>query len=133
MFRYTSDYNGGTRIIYLDSLNGQILKSISLANTKGEWKIATTEIPPVSGKHNLYFKYYSPAIKTPDETSVLFEWFQFGNSFPGKGKQGFDSAYKRFNDLMYAKVEATPIMIENNKEQFRTSHVFERGNWMVKG
>jgi len=24
-------------------------------------------------------------------------------------------------------------MFENNREQFRTSHVFERGNWMVKG
>jgi hypothetical protein len=133
MFRYNTRYKGGTWSIYLDSLKGQLLKAIPLADTKGEWKIATTEIPLVHGKHTLYFKYYSPAIKTLDETGVMFDWFQFDTPFPGKGKPGFDSVYKHFNDLLYAKVETTPIMMENNKEQFRTTHVFERGNWMVKG
>jgi len=133
LFRYTSNYNGGKWFIYLDSLNGQLLKTIPLANTKGEWKIAIAGLSPFNGKHNLYFKYYSPAIKTADETGVQFEWFQFGENFPGKGKPGFDSAYKHFNDLMYAKVIATPILFENNKEQFRTTQVFERGNWLVKG
>jgi hypothetical protein len=56
-----------------------------------------------------------------------------GEQFPGKGKPGYDSAYKYFNDLMNASVSATPIMIENGPEQFRNSYVFERGNWMVKG
>ena len=133
MFRYFSRFKGGVWSIYLDSLNGQLLKSIPLADEKGQWKISTIEIPFVSGKHALYFKYYSPAIKTLDETGVMFEWFQFGSAFPGKGKTGFDSTYKYFNDLLYAKVETTPIMMENNNEQFRTTHVFERGNWMVKG
>ena len=133
MVRYFSRFKGGTWSIYLDSLQGQLLKSIPLADEKGQWKIATIDIPVVNGKHALYFKYYSPAIKTLDETGVMFDWFQFGNSFPGKEKPGYDSAYKYFNDLLYAKVETTPVMIENDKEQFRTTHVFERGNWMVKG
>ena len=133
MFRYTSKYNGGKWFIYLDSLHGQLLKSVPLTNTKGDWKIATTELPPVDGKHSLYFKYYSAAVKTSLETGVLFEWFRFGENFPGKGKPGFDSAYKHFNDLMQAKTDATPVMFENSNEQFRTSNVFERGNWLVKG
>lgn len=133
MFRYTSKYNGGKWFIYLDSLHGQLLKSVPLTNTKGDWKIATTELPPVDGKHSLYFKYYSAAVKTSLETGVLFEWFRFGENFPGKGKPGFDSAYKHFNDLMQAKADATPVMFENSNEQFRTSNVFERGNWLVKG
>jgi len=133
MFRYFNRFKGGLWSIYLDSLQGQLLKTIHLPNEIGQWKISTIEIPVVNGKHELYFKYYSPAIKMLDETGVMFDWFQFDNSFPGKGKPGFDSAYKHFNDLMYAKVETTPIMIENGKEQFRNSYVFERGNWMVKG
>ena len=133
MFRYTSNYKDGQWFIYLDSLNGQLLKKVPLTNTKGDWKIATTELLPVDGKHNLYFKYYNPSIKTSLETGVLFEWFRFGENFPGKGAPGFDSAYKHFNDLMQAKTDATPVMFENNLEQFRTSNVFERGNWLVKG
>src|SRR5436190_648844 len=131
MFRLLSLYDGGKWFIYLDSLNGQLLKVIPL--TKGEWKMAATDIPQTKGKHNLYFKYVNPTIKTENETGVMFEWFQFDKNFPGKEKPGYDSAYKHFYDLMYAKVETTPVMVESNNELSRTSHVFERGNWMVKG
>lgn len=133
MFRYKTNYDGGKWSLFVDTLNGKLLKTIPLANTKGEWKIITTAIPRFSGRHNLYFKYFSPQIKTPDETGVQFDWFQFDREFPGKDKAGYTVALSDFNDLMQAQVEETPIMVENNKEQFRTTHVFERGNWMVKG
>jgi hypothetical protein len=133
MFRYTSNYNGGKWFIYLDSLKGQLLQTVPLENSKGDWKIAVASFPQLTGRHTLYFKYYSPAIKTLDETGVMFEWFRFGENFPGKDKPGYDSALKHFNELMYAKVDQTPVMIENDAEQFRPSYVFERGNWLVKG
>lgn len=133
MFRYFGRFEAGIWSIYLDSLNGPLLKSIPIENTNGKWNITAIDIPPVLGKHNLYFKYFSPAIKNENETGVLFDWFQFDNEFPGKEKPGYDSAYKHFFDLMYAKVETTPVMFENDKEQFRTTHIFERGNWLAKG
>lgn len=133
MFRYKTNYDGGKWSVFVDTLNGKLLKTIPLANTKGEWKIVTVVIPRLSGRHNLYFKYYSPQIKTSDETGVQFDWFQFDREFPGKDKPGYAAALSDFNDLMQAQVDETPIMVENNKEQFRTTHVFERGNWMVKG
>ena len=133
MFRYKTNYDGGKWSVFVDTLNGKLLKTIPLANTKGEWKIVTVAIPRLSGRHNLYFKYYSPQIKTSDETGVQFDWFQFDREFPGKDKPGYAAALSDFNDLMQAQVDETPIMVENNKEQFRTTHVFERGNWMVKG
>lgn len=133
MFRYKTNYDGGKWSVFVDTLNGKLLKTIPLANTKGEWKIVTVAIPRLSGRHNLYFKYYSPQIKTSDETGVQFDWFQFDREFPGKDKPGYVAALSDFNDLMQAQVDETPIMVENNKEQFRTTHVFERGNWMVKG
>ena len=36
-------------------------------------------------------------------------------------------------ELVNADVETTPILVESTSDQFRTTHVFERGNWMVKG
>lgn len=133
MFRYNSKYDGGKWYIYLDSLKGKLLKTVQLANTNGEWKIVSTDIPKENGTHNLYFKYYSPSIKTSDETGVQFDWFQFDVSFPGKGKPGFELALRNYNYLMQAEVDATPVMFENNAEQSRKTHVFERGNWLVKG
>lgn len=133
MFRYKTNYEGGKWSVYLDTLNGKLLKTIPLVNTKGEWKIVTVPIPKTGGRRNLYFKYFSPQIKTSDETGVQFDWFQFDREFPGKDKPGYAVALSDFNDLMQAQVDETPIMVENNKEQFRATHVFERGNWMVKG
>jgi hypothetical protein len=133
MFRYKSNYNGGKWSVYLDTPGGKLLKTIPLANTKGEWEITTVTIPQVKGRHHLYFKYYSPLIKTSDETGVQFDWFRFDTDFPGKGTPGYVNALTDYNYLMRAKVDETPIMVENSREQFRPTHVFERGNWMVKG
>ena len=132
MFRYTTNYESGKWFIYLDSLSGPLLKTVALTKAK-DWKISTVEIPVVAGRHHLYFKYENPTLKSMDETGVLFEWFQFGENFPGAGKPGYEVAQKSFTELMDAKVETTPIMFENNKEMFRSTHVFERGNWLVKG
>lgn len=132
LVRYLCSRSGGKWYIYLDSLKGKLLKEVPVASTIG-WKVSSVMIEPSPGTHHLYFRYYNPSINNIDETPLLFDWFQFGYPFPGKGKQGFDSAYKWFNDLLYAKVETTPIQFENNNDQFRTTHVFERGNWLVKG
>lgn len=133
MYRYTTNFVEGKLLVYLDSLNGQLLTAIPLANSKNQWRVATTAIPPVKGKHTLFLKYSNPTFTSFDETGIFFDWFQFDTNFPGKGKPGFDLAYKQFTELMHTKVEETPVMIENNDEQFRKTNVFERGNWLVKG
>lgn len=132
MFRYTSNHDNGKWFIYLDSLTGPLLKTIPIAKTKS-WKITTVDIPATPGVHHLYFKYDNASMKSFDETGVMFDWFKFSEGFPGKDKDGYAKIVKDYSDLMYAKVETTPIMFENNQEQLRTSHIFERGNWLVKG
>jgi len=133
IFRYSTNKKDGEWKIYQDSLKGKLLATIPLKNTKGEWEIGTTEISPVTGRHHLYFSFNSPTIKDSNETGIMFDWFQFGKSFPGKGKIGYEMALKQFNELIKAKVQTTPIMMENNNDLFRPSYVFERGNWRVKG
>ena len=134
MFRYVNWKPGGVWSIRLDSINGQILKTIPLASSNGNWKIETVSIPQVKGHRDLYFVYTNPQLKSFEETGILFEWFRFTEPFPGKGKNGYDSAYVRYQRLLNASpVVTTPILMENPAPQKRTTQVFERGNWLVKG
>ena len=133
LFKYASSVDKGMWRIYLDSLNGKLINEVPIKNTGGGFVHDRTALPPIQGKHTLYFKYYSPKIKNNIDNGILFEWFSFGNPFPGKEKPGYDSAYKYFNDLLMAGAETTPIMMEANQDLYRTTHVFERGSWLSKG
>jgi Protein of unknown function (DUF1549)/Protein of unknown function (DUF1553)/Planctomycete cytochrome C len=133
MFRFVSIHNSGSLQVYVDSLNTKpyVIKPV-WATTKG-WSIATADIAPVPGKHTLYFKYVNEKIKPDHLNGILMEWFRFSQPFTGKDKPGYAAAKNLFDSLMYAKPETTPVMIENETGMFRTTNIFERGNWMVKG
>jgi mono/diheme cytochrome c family protein len=133
LFRYQSGVKNGVWTIHTDSLNGPVLTTIQIAPVKDGWKIANAKIKPTTGFHDLYFRYKNTSLKTQEQTGILFEWFCFKETFPGKGKQGYDSAYSWFWQLMNAKVTTTPVMYENPPDMHRTSYIFNRGNWLVKG
>ncbi len=132
-YRYITWKNGGVWTIRLDSLNGKILATVPLENTNGSWKIKTINFPQLQGKHTLYYQYANSAMKSFEETGVLFEWFRLSDPFPGAGKPGYETAFANYQKLLEASVQTTPILIENNNAQFRKTQVFERGNWLVKG
>ncbi len=134
IYRYIAWKPGGKWVVHLDKPDGPVLQSINVEDSKGSWKIASFTIPPTVGAHHLYFTYTNANLKTPEETGLQFDWFFLTNPFPGKGRPGYDTAQKYFFDLLYAKdVTITPIMMDNPAELFRPTHVFERGNWLVKG
>ncbi|NCI45584.1 DUF1553 domain-containing protein [Sediminibacterium sp. WSJ-3] len=134
MYRYVSGKPGGKWTIRLDAPDGPLLQTVSVQPSKNGWAIASMPVPATQGKHHLYFSYHNPNLKTAEETGIQFDWFFLTNPFPGKGKPGYDSAYKYFYDLLYAKdVTITPVMMENPDDMIRETHVFERGNWLVKG
>ena len=130
IFRYNCGFNGVKWSIHLDSLNGPLLTSLPLEISKG-WKTAAINISPVKGTHNLFFKTTSAA--SADANAVTFDWFNFCDRFPGKGRPGYELANQQFNELLNAAAQATPVMVENSPELFRPSHIFVRGNRMVKG
>ncbi|MES2775100.1 MAG: DUF1553 domain-containing protein [Bacteroidota bacterium] len=133
MFRYKTDIGAGTWNIHLDSAGGPVLSSVSLKTTKG-WTVETITIPATTGVHDLWFSYKNPNLKKPEDNGATFSWFYFTETFPGNDKPGYDSAQKHYMDLVRSnQFTATPVMIENTNDLFRTSNVFERGNWMVKG
>ena len=134
IYRYAGFVKGGEWTIHLDRADGPILKTIRIDTTKGKgWAIAKTEILVTGGVHDLYFTYKNPNLKKPDDSGMQFDWFYFTQSLPGKEKPGYDSIQKNFWRLLNADMPSTPIMMDNPADMHRTSHVFERGNWLVQG
>jgi hypothetical protein len=133
IYRYTGFVKGGTWTIHLDKADGPVLKTITSVQPTKDWFIASTSFEKVNGIHDLWFTYSNPNLKKPTDNGMQFDWFYFTSEFPGKGKRGYDSARKYFQELMTAEVPTTPIMMDNPADMHRPSYVFERGNWLVKG
>lgn len=132
IFRTAVFKNGGRWKIHLDKPDGEPIAVISLPYNKG-MELMTAPLKPVSGKHDLYFTYENPNLKNPEETGVMFDWFWFNEGFPGKDKPGYETNRKLFWSLLNANVPTTPVMVDNPSYMKRPTHVFERGNWLVKG
>ena len=133
-YRYISWKPGGEWLIHLDNPAGPVISRLEVADTKGKWTVTKLPIPLTNGVHDLYFTYTNKRLRTPEETGMQFDWFFLTNPFPGKGLPGYDSAYKYFEDLLSPQqVTVTPVMMDNPGELFRSTNVFERGNWLVKG
>ncbi len=131
IYRYVNYKPGGTWTIHLDKPDGPILKKIRIADTK-DWQITEEKLDlQITGKHDLYFTYYNPNLKRPEENGVMFDWFYFTDSFLDNPRA--TSAKKEFWSLLNKNVPTTPIMMENPSTMKRTSQVFIRGNWLVKG
>src|SRR5436190_793425 len=133
LFRYKGYPTDGVWTIHLDSLNGPVWKTINVPETKGESKIYGVNVDPVAGVHDLYFSYFSKKLEKDDFTALILDWFYFGQQFPGKDKEGYDSVFSSYMRLLNKPVKTTPVMSENSPDLYRQTNVFERGNWLVKG
>lgn len=133
MFRYSTGIGGGVWKLHLDSAQGPVFATITLKPTQG-WQVATIDIQPQSGVHDVWFSYHNPALTTPDENGAMFSWFYFKQPFPGAGLPGYDSAKNQYNELVASRsFKSTPILYENPASLFRKTNVFERGSWLSKG
>ncbi len=132
IFRYNASQPGGRWEIRLDGADGPLLAKISLTPTKG-WGFARSVFKGTSGTHDLYFSYVNPELKKPDQNGVMFDWFYFTQELPGKTQPGYDSLQRAYWKLLTKNVQTTPVMMENPPDMFRSTQVFERGNWLVKG
>jgi len=77
---------------------------------------------------NLFWKFYNPVIAS-DRSVCGVEWFVFQEALP----LGDPMVSDRFMKLVNTRPLTTPVMVENNREYFRKTQVFERGNREVKG
>ncbi|HEY5825637.1 MAG TPA: DUF1553 domain-containing protein, partial [Cyclobacteriaceae bacterium] len=131
IFRYVNYKPGGTWTIHIDKPNGPVLKKIRIPDTK-DWQIKEEDLDyQISGKHDLYFTYSNPNLKKPEDNGVMFDWFYFTDSFLDNANAS--STKKEFWTLLNKNAPTTPVLMENPSSMKRTTQVFVRGNWLVKG
>lgn len=133
IFRHQAYADGGVWQIHNDQPNGPVIARIPLKKTTNGWTISTATIAPQSGMHNLYFTYTNPQLKTPEATGAMFDWFYFTGNFAETNATGYAPAQQKFWQLLNVNTPTTPVMMENPTLMHRTTHIFERGNWLVKG
>jgi len=140
IYRYSGLVGGGTWTMHLDGANGPVIGRVRADTTKG-WKIAKVDLPGVKGVHDIYLTYENPRLKKPGESGLQFDWFYFGRKLPvGDGRMGgtddrretaaMEQLYWR---LINTHVPTVPVMMDNPADLHRETHVFEKGNWLVKG
>lgn len=132
IWRYSAGVEKGRWTVRLDQPDGPELFSTEVQKTEGR-KIQSIDFQSVSGTHDLWFSYENAALTTPEATGLMFDWLHFTASFPGNDKPGWATAKDTFWQLMRANTDFTPITFENPASMARQTHVFERGNWLVKG
>ena len=134
ILNFYSKQKDGVLKIRIDAPDGPVLASKSIKG-HDKWRRETVEFTTqTNGIHDVYLNYDSPTfpLKT-DQFAIFFDIFSFLPSLPGKGLAGYDNIKKTFWDLVTAEVQTTPVMIENPSWQWRTTQVFERGNFRTLG
>lgn len=132
LLNYWTPHSGGSFEIRLDVLNGPVLAEGKIEKTGGARKTIAIPLKSAGGKRNLYFIFRNSNIR-PDQAVCAIDWFAFRSALPGEVEAAHTDINASFMQLLNAKVENTPVMIENNQDQRRSTHIFERGNWLVKG
>ena len=115
----------------MDGTDGPVLATTYLPETKGSWNFQTFSVPLTAqtGHHDLYLVYRNPGGKR----SGNIGWLMPYQSLPGKSESGYAQVKKQMVELLNAKTENTPIMLERPDHFSRTTRIFERGNWLVHG
>ncbi|HZY80487.1 MAG TPA: DUF1553 domain-containing protein [Cyclobacteriaceae bacterium] len=126
IYRFGGFLGGG---VWTIKAGEKVIAKINVPNTEGKWTINEVPITPIDGVHDLSFTYENPKIRNKEDSGVIFDWFYFtDSSIP------WDASHKReFWELLTKEYPSTPVMMENPAELTRTTQVFERGNWLVKG
>ena len=115
-----------------DTTTGPVLATVRVPKTGNQWNdtIQMIPLPQLQGKHNLYLSLNSP--KKPKEW-VMIKWVSFQPVLPDQPQNALGEKDRLLVNILNADAEQTPVMLDGSGDLARETHVFERGNWMVKG
>ncbi|WP_020596330.1 DUF1553 domain-containing protein [Spirosoma panaciterrae] len=129
LIRWGTKAENATVTVHQDRLDGPVLATIPTPKP-GKDTVQMIPLPAIQGRHNLYLSLNST--KKPKEW-VQIKWVAFAPVLPGQPQNATGDQDKLLTDLLNADAEQTPIMLDGSGDLFRETHVFERGNWLVKG
>lgn len=132
IYRYASSKPGGTMQLRMDKPNGPVIASWKVPDGPG-YQNLPVDFKVQSGVHDVYLSYQNPLQTNMDEVVVYFDWFRFGQQFPGTDKPGYKENKERFWTLLNANPQSLPVMVENPANRSRKTFVFKRGAWTSHG
>lgn len=133
----------GTISVHLDGLNGPEIGSVRVTKT-GEWngwqgnkpgeaslfKEFITELDPVSGRHDLYFRFGIG--DTYIQHLFYLDKIIYYEAHPAKAK--YDAAFQtKLAELSAIPFQTTPIIRELPADRARSTRIYERGSWLTPG
>ena len=130
IFRYSSGLKIGTLTIHTDQVNGPVIGTFLIKKPTQGWQMAQMDLDRHEGVHDLFFTFESKELTDPLRTGIQFDWFHFND---GKVKQFPEEQRRAFWELLDARADQTPIMVENVPVWRRETRIFERGSWLSKG
>lgn len=133
LISYGANHSRGRVEIRLDSLKGKKLADWNVKANDGGWRFKATAIPfkAVEGNHDLYFIFKN---SRKSESVATIEWLLLHEPLPGQDQPHYQQQQQNFLALLNdPDVVRTPIMTDRPDRFKRTTHVFERGNWLVPG
>lgn len=122
---------GATLTIRRDGLTGPVLATMPVPVTGNQWKdtVLIYPLPVTVGRHNLFFSLNNPK---GDKKFVMIKWLAFQTAMPGQDPAVIGPLEREYTELLNKKPDATPIMLDGSGDLARQTHVFDRGNWLVK-
>ena len=114
--------------LHQDSPTGPVL--LTTPTPSGRDTTMIFALPTVSGHHDLYVTLDSP--ETPKDW-VQIKWVSFQAALPAQPATALGEMDLKLAEILNTRPESTPIMQDGTGDLARKTHVFERGNWLVKG
>lgn len=123
---------GATLTIRRDATTGPVLMTLPVPVTGNQWKdtVQIFSLPVTAGRHNLFFSLNNPK---GENNWVMIKWLAFQTAMPGGAADSIGPIEKEYALLLNKHPDATPIMLDGTGDLARQTHVFDRGNWLVKG
>lgn len=118
--------------LHIGSPDGPVLSTIPIKPVNN-WRKETVYFPAQKGVHDIFLQYTGINTSGKNDIAIIFDFFAFLPELPGKDKPGYADVKKSFWDLVTANVPSTPVMVENPKNLWRKTFVFERGNQKTLG
>ncbi|WP_031528429.1 DUF1553 domain-containing protein [Dyadobacter crusticola] len=113
--------------LHLDKLDGPVISEIKVPVRDS---VIIAPLIKTSGKHDIYLALKSP--KAPEEW-VRITWISFQKALPGTDKPEYKEILSDYATVLTRQTESMPVIWEGKGDFARKTHVFVRGNWMVKG
>ncbi|MBK8502445.1 MAG: PSD1 domain-containing protein [Saprospiraceae bacterium] len=117
--------------VYLDNLEGEpVLQTKMIEPAKKDWDWLTTSMMPQSGTHDLIFHFVNTSGDFRTGVVDLKEVELLRNNKP------LDTKVRSLQDSLlrlYRSGILTPVMKDRTDLLSRQTHVFDRGNYLVKG